>query len=278
MNGYGEVLLAGAIAALVLLLVTWVVSVPLRNVSIVDIVWGLAFVVIAWTTRLVADGVPARQNLLVLLVTLWGLRLSVYLLWRNAGKDEDFRYRKMRDRRGDAFVWQSLLTVFVVQAVLAWIVSLPVQLAQVPDEPEGLGPLAFAGIAVWVVGLTFEAVGDHQLARFKGDPANKGKVMDRGLWRYTRHPNYFGDFAVWWGIFLVAAETRVGWIGVIGPLVMSFLLLRVSGVALLERGMDERRPGYAAYIERTSAFFPRPPKAGMDAGPPKAGMDAGPPK
>lgn len=256
----GVVLAAASGAIVVLMLTTWALSLPLRDVSIVDIVWGLGFVVVAVTAALVGDGSGARRTLLLLLVGLWGARLTGYLALRNLGHGEDQRYVVMRRRIGSRFWIVSLVTVFLLQGVLMWVVSLPVQLAAAAEEPAGLGPLALSGVALWVVGLTFEAVGDLQMARFKADPGSKGQVMDRGLWRYTRHPNYFGDFCVWWGIFLVAAETGPGRLGIIGPIVMSVLLLRVSGVALLERSIGTRRPGYAAYVERTSGFFPRPPR------------------
>jgi steroid 5-alpha reductase family enzyme len=257
---YLEVLLWCAAAVIALFVVAWAVSVPLRNASIVDVVWGLSFCVIAWTARVVADGYAPRQNLLVGLVTLWGMRLAAYLFWRNTGKGEDFRYAAMRRRAGPSFTRRSLVTVFLLQAAMAWTVSLPIQVGQAAGSPRSLGWLSALGVAVWLVGVAMESIGDGQLARFKADPQNAGKVMDRGLWRYTRHPNYFGDFCVWWGIFLVAAEARPAWITVVGPLVMSTLLLRVSGVALLERTIGKRRPEYARYIERTSAFFPRRPR------------------
>ena len=257
---YAGVMAWSAVAVVALLVVTWIVSLPLHNASIVDIVWGLAFCVIAWTARIVADGPSARQNLLVVLVSLWGLRLSAYLLWRNAGKGEDFRYAAMRRRAHGSFPRRSLVTVFLLQAALAWIVSLPVQVGQAASSPSSLGWLSAVGGVLWLIGFTMESTGDLQLARFKADARNAGKVMDKGLWRYTRHPNYFGDFCVWWGIFLVAAEARPVWFTIVGPLAMSVLLLRVSGVALLERSIVKRRPDYAAYMTRTSAFFPRPPR------------------
>lgn len=248
---------AGTIA--VLMLTTWLVSLPLRNAAIVDLVWGLGFVLVAWAVRLTVDGDPARQWLLVGMVTVWGLRLSGYLTWRNHGQGEDFRYQAMRRHWGHRFWWVSLGTVFVLQGVLMWSVSIGVQLGQVPATP-GLGVLAGLGVVVWAVGLTFEAVGDAQLARFKADPASRGRVMDRGLWRYTRHPNYFGDACVWWGIALVAAETGTGAWGIIGAVVMTVLLRRVSGVTLLEKSLVKRRAGYDEYVARTSPFIPRPPK------------------
>ena len=257
----GTALLAAAIAIGVLMLSTWLLSLPLKNASIVDVVWGLGFVVVAWTVRLQGDTQTARQWLLVALVTIWGLRLAGYLFSRNHGQPEDYRYRAMRKRWGDRFPIISLLTVFTLQGALMWVVSLPVQLGQVPDDP-GLGVLAMIGTVVWVIGFSFEAGGDHQLARFKADPANEGKVMDRGFWRYTRHPNYFGDACAWWGIALVAAESGLGAWGIIGAVVMTILLLRVSGVALLEKSLKKRKPEYQAYIDRTSAFFPLPPKKG----------------
>jgi steroid 5-alpha reductase family enzyme len=252
-------LLAAAIAIAVLMLLTWVVSVVLRNASIVDIVWGLGFVVVGWTVRLQGDTNTARQWLLVGMVTVWGLRLAGYLAWRNHGAGEDYRYRAMRKRYGDRFPVVSLVTVFAFQGLMMWIVSLPIQLGQVPDTPDP-GLLAAVGVVVWLVGLGFEAVGDWQLARFKADPANAGTVMDRGLWRYTRHPNYFGDALVWWGIALVAAESGVGAWGLVGAALMTVLLRRVSGVTLLERSLVKRRAGYVEYVARTSPFVPRPPK------------------
>jgi steroid 5-alpha reductase family enzyme len=251
------VVAASAIAAL--MLVTWVLSVLVRDASIVDPVWGAGFVLVAWVVRASVDGDPARQWLLVALTTVWGLRLAGYLAWRKRGGGEDFRYREMRERWGARFWWVSLGTVFVLQGVLMWVVSLPVQLGQVPDDP-GLGVLAGIGVAVWVVGMCVEVVGDAQLARFKADPANHGAVMDRGLWRYTRHPNYFGDACVWWGLALVAAESGLGAVGIIGAVVMTVLLRRVSGVTLLERSLSRRRAGYDDYVARTSPFVPRPPR------------------
>ena len=252
-------MVVAAATIVALMLMTWLVSLPLRNASIVDLIWGLGFVLVAWAVRLTVDGNSARQWLLVAMVTLWGLRLSAYLTWRNHGNGEDYRYRAMRKHWGGRFWWVSLFTVFVLQGVLMWTVSIGVQLGQVPDTP-GLGVLAALGVVVWAVGLGFEAIGDAQLARFKADPANAGTVMDRGLWRYTRHPNYFGDACVWWGIALVAAESGLGAVGIVGALVMTVLLRRVSGVTLLEKSLKKRRAGYDEYIARTSPFVPRPPR------------------
>ena len=251
------VVAAGAAAAVMTL--TWLASLVRRDASLVDRAWGLGFVVVAIAVRVAVDGDATRQWLLVGMVALWGLRLSTYLTWRNWGHGEDFRYQAMRRHHGARFWWVSLITVFAVQGALMWIVALPVTLGQV-SRASGIGAFAIVGIALWALGLTFETVGDAQLARFKADPANAGQVMDRGLWRYTRHPNYFGDACVWWGIALVATEHGIGAIGIVGAVVMTVLLRRVSGVTLLERSMSKRRPGYDDYVARTSPFVPRPPR------------------
>ncbi len=255
----GHAMLVSAIAIFALMLSTWVLSIILKNASIVDIVWGLGFVMVAWVVRLNVDGNNARQWLLVAMVSVWGLRLGGYLFWRNHGKGEDFRYRAMRRHYGAKFPIISLATVFGLQGVLMFVVSLPVQLGQADATPD-VGVIAYLGVALWLVGLFFEVVGDAQLARFKADPASAGKVMNTGLWRYTRHPNYFGDACVWWGIGIVAAETGSGAWGLIGSLTMTVLLRRVSGVTLLEKSLVKRREGYTEYVSRTSPFLPRPPK------------------
>jgi steroid 5-alpha reductase family enzyme len=259
MNDVPTAMLVAAGAIVALMLVTWLVSLARKDASIVDIVWGLGFVVVAWAVFATTDGNHTRRILLVAMTMIWGLRLATHLFLRNRGKGEDHRYQAMRRRYGERFAVVSLYLVFGLQGVLMWIVSLPVQLGQTREAPD-VGVIAGVGIAVWAFGMYFEAVGDWQLARFKRDPANAGKVMDRGLWRYTRHPNYFGDACVWWGIALVAAETGIGAIGLAGALVMTILLRRVSGVTLLERSLVKRRPGYEDYVERTSPFLPRRPR------------------
>jgi steroid 5-alpha reductase family enzyme len=250
---------SAAVAIAVLMVATWAVSLVIKNASIVDIVWGLGFVVVAWVVFVRVEGNDGRQLLLTVMTTVWGLRLAGYLFWRNHGNGEDFRYRAMRKHWGPRFGLISLGTVFGLQGLLMWIVSLPVQLGQVRETPD-VGALAFVGVAMWLVGLFFEVVGDAQLAAFKKNPANAGTVMDKGLWRFTRHPNYFGDACVWWGIALVAAETTIGRWGLIGAVVMTILLRRVSGVTLLEKSLVKRRAGYVEYVARTSPFIPRPPK------------------
>jgi steroid 5-alpha reductase family enzyme len=248
-----------ALAVAVAMIALWLVSLRLRDSSIVDIFWGLGFVLIAWVTLASTGGAGIRSWLAVGLTTLWGARLAGYLAWRNIGKGEDPRYTAMRRRHGDAWPMRSLFIVFGLQGVLLWVISLPVQAAVRAPAPASLGALDLAGAALTLVGVCFEGVGDLQLALFKKDPGNRGKVMDRGLWRYTRHPNYFGDFLVWWGLYAIAAAAGAWWTA-FSPALMSFLLLRVSGVTLLEKSL-RARPGYDAYVRRTSAFFPWPPRA-----------------
>ncbi len=256
----GEVLLLAGVVVAAIMVTTWLISLPLRNASIVDITWGLGFVVVAWAVRLGADGYVPRQNLLVALTSIWGLRLGGYLWWRNHGKGEDFRYRAMRKKAGSSFPLRSLVTVFALQGVIMWTVSLPVQLGQVDESGDAWPVFAVIGTALWLVGMAFETGGDIQLARFKADPANQGQLLTTGLWAWTRHPNYFGDFAVWWGIALVAFPQMPGPIGVIGAATISFMLVKVSGVAMLERSLTKRKPGYDEYVARTPAFLPRPPR------------------
>lgn len=243
-----------------LMTIVWLISLPLRDVSIIDIVWGLGFVVVVWNTLFRVDTWTPWRIALAVLATVWGLRLSGYLLWRNWGEGEDRRYQSMRRRFGPSFWLTSLFIVFLLQASLVWVVSLPLQSALLAG---GNGSVviwvAVPGVMLWSVGLLFETAGDLQLAKFKSDPANDGKVLDRGLWRYTRHPNYFGDFLVWWGMAAIAFALGAAWWTVIGPVVMSILLMKVSGVTLLESSLKERKPEYQAYIGRTNAFFPGPP-------------------
>ena len=258
--GYGEIMLTVAIVIAAVMIITWVVSLVLRDASVVDPVWPLAFIAVAITALIAGGGDEGRRILIACVVAIWGARLSIHLLVRNAGKGEDFRYAAMRAKRGHRFWLTSLVTVFLLQGLLVWVVSLPVQLSAIPDRP--LGWLAIIGAIVWVLGVVFEAIGDAQLTRFKANPASRGQVLDTGLWRYTRHPNYFGDFLVWWGIFLIAAESGAGAWGVAGPLLMTLLLVKVSGAGLLEKDIAVRRPGYADYVRRTSGFIPLPPKRG----------------
>ena len=252
-------LLLAALTSAILMVGTWLISVAIKDASIVDISWGLGFATVATVLWIADDAKSNLDTLLWLMTLLWGLRLCLYLARRNLGHGEDYRYVAMRKRWGPAFPLISFLTVYTLQGTLMWVVSLPVQ---VSHRAEGsIGVLAVIGLVLWAVGLYFEVVGDIQLTRFRADPANQGTVLDSGLWRFTRHPNYFGDACVWWGIAIVACSVSVGVWGLIGAAVMNVLLLKVSGVALLERSLVRRKPEYQSYINRTSAFIPRPPKS-----------------
>ena len=251
-----DVLSLSLFVALAYMTLIWLLSLARKDASIVDVFWGLGFVFLAAVYFVLTDGFIGRKILITCLVGFWGLRLSVYILWRNWGKGEDYRYRRWREQAGDRFWWTSLYQVFLLQGLLLWLISAPILGAQFYELPGELTVGDLAGAIVWGIGFLFEAVGDWQLARFKADPANQGKVMRSGLWAYTRHPNYFGDAAVWWGCFIIAAATMRGAWSVYGPLIMTGLLLKVSGVALLERRQVETKPQYRDYIETTSAFIP----------------------
>ena len=243
-----------------LMLAAWLVSLALKNASIADIVWGCGFVLIAWVAFFTVNRpLDMRQVLLVGIPTFWGLRLSLHLFRRNRGKPEDERYQAMRAKHPNRFGWASLVTVFGLQGLLMFVVSLPVQLGQIePSTP--LGWSAYVGVAVCCAGLFFEVVGDYQLAQFTKNPANKGKIMNVGLWRYTRHPNYFGDSCLWWGLGLIALQTPYGAWGLVGPALITYLLTQVSGVPMLEKAMLKSNPAYKNYQAATSAFFPWPSK------------------
>lgn len=247
----------------------WTTSVRLEDAGIADVWWGLGFVLLAWLYCLLSPALTPRSWLAAALITLWGARLSWHIFRRNHGHQEDPRYRAMRAAHGRAFWWRSLFTVFWLQGTILWFVALPLLAAVQADRPAVLTPVDGLGVLLFAVGFGFEAVGDRQLRRFKADPANRGQVLDRGLWRYTRHPNYFGDATLWWGVYAIAAATPDGWLTVLSPTLMTYLLRRVSGVTLLERGLQESKPGYDAYVARTPAFvpwFPRDRRRNLPAG------------
>ena len=247
----------GLVVVIVAFSVLWGVSLVLKNAGIVDIFWGPGFIVVGVFYAVSAPGAPTPRGLAVLaLVTVWALRLALYIGLRNAGAGEDFRYRKWRDEAGRNFWWVSLLKVFLLQAVVLWIVSSPLLLAHLGGS-RPLGIIGGVGLVLWCCGFVYETVADLQLRRFKKDPANAGRVMRSGLWSLSRHPNYFGEAVLWWGIALVTLPVA-GWLSLIGPLTITYLLLKVSGVALLDSAMVERRPDYADYIASTSAFVPLP--------------------
>lgn len=251
--------ISGSVAALVMG-AGWLLSLMKRDVSIVDPMWSMVFVAAAWSMHLFGGGESGsgRSVLMLAMVTVWGVRLAAHLAERKWGSPEDYRYAAMRRRYRPFELW-SMPVVFGLQGALVVVVSLPVQAVLTDRNASPLGWLDWLGLAVWGIGFAFETVSDAQLRRFRSDRANCRAVMDRGLWKYSRHPNYFGDCLVWWGIFLLGVSAGASWT-VLGPLVMTLLLLRISGVALLERTIVDRRPGYADYVRRTSPFVPRRPR------------------
>lgn len=253
---------AGLSVALLLAMFGWLVSIPKQDVSIVDSMWSLFFLLMTIVYVGSAEALGGRATLLLFLVALWAVRLSLFITLRNWGEPEDRRYQAIRADNEPNFWLKSLYIVFGLQAILAWIISLPLLGATLSIAP--LSWLDLLGAALWLLGFGFEAIGDQQLASFKADPRNTGQVMDRGLWRYTRHPNYFGEACLWWGYGMIALAGGAWW-SLIGPALVTFLLLRVSGVHLLESDIGERRPAYADYIRRTNAFFPGPPKSRSEA-------------
>jgi steroid 5-alpha reductase family enzyme len=247
--------LMGLAAIAGLAIVTWIASVFRRDVSIVDSLWSILFLAAAIVYVQQGGVFSLRAHVMLALVGVWALRLAIYLTVRNWGEPEDHRYQKIRANNQPNFALKSLYIVFLLQGMLAWIVSLPLLAAA--TSTVDLNWLDYLGAAVVIFGLLFETIGDWQLSRFKAKPESRGKVMDQGLWRYTRHPNYFGECCVWWGFYLLAVAGG-GWWSIVGPLLMTVLLLRVSGVALLERDIANRRPEYRRYIEQTNAFIPGP--------------------
>ena len=237
----------------------WAVSVRIKDASIIDIAWGPACALPAVLTLLRTDGTEPRASLLTILVVLWALRLAWHLGRRNLGHGEDFRYVKMRAKQGSdkAFARWSLIYIYGLQGLIAWFVSLPVQVGQFDGAPS-LGLLGFLGVAVFAFGLAFETIGDWQLKRFKANPDNKGKLMTTGLWAWTRHPNYFGDAAVWTGLTMIALESQFGWATILSPILMTYFLYNISGKALLERSMKKKYPEYEEYKSRVSGFIPWP--------------------
>lgn len=262
-----EHLLANLGFTLVAMLALWRIAVRIGDVSFVDAVWGLGIAVLAMLAWLQVPHAGLRASLIAGMALAWGLRLGLHLLARWSAHGEDRRYARIlaRAKQDGRFAAGALTLVFLPQAVLLFVTSLPAQIGVLAGPADALpGVLCWAGAALWLVGMGFEAVGDAQLKAFRADPANASRVLDTGLWRYTRHPNYFGDCCVWWGIWLAALDsgTWAAWASVIGPAFVTVTLTRWSGKPLLERGLIARRPDYAAYVERTSGFFPLPPRKG----------------
>jgi steroid 5-alpha reductase family enzyme len=248
----------------VVMVALWRYCVMIRDVSIIDSFWPLGMVFLAATTFAMAEGTPARKFILLGLTSLWGLRLSFHLFTRWRAHGADPRYTailgRLMEKRGWSFAKASFIQVFAVQWILLFIVCLPAQMGQFSNDPLTIGWMAWVGAATALIGIAFESIGDAQLTAFRNDPSRAGQVLNTGLWRFTRHPNYFGDALTWWGIGLVAAETAPGRIALIGPVMITFLLTRLSGVPMLEHRLKKNRPGYADYVARTSSFIPWFPK------------------
>ena len=257
---YLEIYFSGLLLIVIAATMLWIVSVFIKNASIVDPFWGLGFLIAGVFYFYKTDGLEIRKLIVLTLLAIWGLRLSIYLAWRNFGKGEDFRYQQFRKDYGEKrYWWISFFQVFLLQSVLLWLISAPLLSAQFYSGGNDLNYFDYAGILIWIIGFMFEAGGDIQLARFKSDLNNKGKVLNTGFWKYTRHPNYFGDVTVWWafGLFSVAAGD---YIPLLSSLLMTLLIIKVSGVAMLEKTLKTTKTEYKDYVENTSAFFPWFPK------------------
>lgn len=238
----------------------WVYSVRLKDASIVDIFWGLGFVLASFFYFQRTGDFTMRKLLLLALVSIWGLRLSIHIFIRNVGKPEDHRYKNFRKHYGEKrYWWVSLFQVFLLQGFLVWLISAPLLAVNYYSSENHLNVFDFIAISIWLVGFMFEAGGDYQLARFKAKPENKGRVLNTGFWKYTRHPNYFGDATVWWSyaIFSVAAGSVLP---VLSSVLMTWLIIKVSGVSMLEKSLIDKKPGYTKYVNKTNAFFPWFPK------------------
>jgi steroid 5-alpha reductase family enzyme len=238
-------------------LLGWFVSLMRNNVTHVDSMWSLFFMIAALTCAHLTDSMILRTQIVIILVSVWALRLCLYLTWRNWGPHEDHRYVQIRQNNEPHFWFKSIYIIFGLQALLAWVISMSIFGAINSNAPINL--FDYLGIFMVIVGFLWESIGDWQLMRFKSNPSNKGKVLNTGLWRYSRHPNYFGEFCIWWGLYLISIAAGAWW-SLISPIFMTILLLKVSGVSLLESTIVERRPAYAEYIKNTNAFLPWFPK------------------
>lgn len=256
---YPELFLITGQVIFVFVTAVWLLSLALKNAAIMDIFWGIGFILVTWLAFVLApQGFLPRRQLISTLVTVWGLRLALHIGVRSWRQPEDFRYARWREQYGARWWWLSWFRVFLLQGFLMWIISMPLTAAQTAGFPVIITPLEIAAVLVWMFGLLFESIGDLQLMTFKERRANQGKLLTKGLWKFTRHPNYFGEAVVWWGFYLIAVAAGFWWT-IFSPLLMTFLLVRVSGVAMLERTL-RTRPGYAEYMRRTSAFIPWLPK------------------
>lgn len=260
------ILLTSLAVALGSVLVLWAISILIRDVSIIDMFFAVILMAITTACLLLSPAIGQRKWLVAGMVGAWGIRITFHLVRRNWGHGEDPRYTKLRSwvPEGKSFHLLALRQVFLLQGIVVWFVALPVQLALGQPEPALLGWLAWAGAALWAVGFLVEWIADEQLRSFKADPAKRGTVLQSGLWRYSRHPNYFGELCVWWGIFLVACEVSFGWLTIIGPIVYSYLVVNITGQRTLDKKLAREKPGYREYMERTSGLVPLPPRKAAD--------------
>ena len=255
-----EIFIKTSMILISLLTILWVISIIIKNASIVDLFWGFGFVVANISYFLISGDIYLRKLILLILVTIWGLRLSIYLSWRNIGKGEDFRYQTFRKNYGyKNYWWISFFQVFLLQGILLMLVSITLLGANYGTISDKLNIFYFIGIFLWIIGISFEAGGDYQLAKFKNNPANKGRVLDKGFWKYTRHPNYFGDSVVWWAYAFFSIAVGSYW-QIAGAILMTLLIIKVSGVALLEKTLKGAKPEYIEYIRKTNSFLPWFPK------------------
>ncbi|MEL7562656.1 DUF1295 domain-containing protein [Dehalogenimonas sp. 4OHTPN] len=255
-----ELFTAAALVILGYMTFLFVIAAFTRNNSVADTGWGVGFIVVTLTTLVTAGDISGVKLLTAVLVTVWGMRLAVRIFLRNRGRGEDFRYRKMRQGWGRAWLLNSYFRVFVVQGVLMLLVAVPIVQINHADAPP-FGLFTAVGAVIWLAGFIIETTADYQLDRFIAGPQNRGKVLQSGLWRYSRHPNYFGEVVQWWGIFAIALGVEYGWAGIIGPVTITFLILKVSGIPMLEKTLSQN-PEYVEYQRRTSSFIPLPPKKG----------------
>lgn len=260
MDAFLNLFLVNLLAAAGLMIIGWVYSLIKKDVTIADSLWGLGFVLIAWLTFFRADGFLLRKLLITGLVTVWGLRLFIHLSIRHRGKGEDPRYGLWREKHGQAFWIVSLFKVFLVQALFQWLIAMGVQYGQISDTPAHLTPLDVLGFLIWTIGIVIESFADLQLKQFLSAPANKGKIMNQKLWKYSRHPNYFGETLIWWGLFVIVLSTPWGFWTIVSPLLITYTLLKLTGVTLMEETQFGDNPEYQRYIQKTNAFIPWFPK------------------
>lgn len=256
MNKIIAILVINLAAVMLFEFLGWLVSLKKKNVTIADSMWGAGFIIITWLTFILGDGYLVRNVIITVPVTIWGLRLSYHITRRSIGKPEDPRYTEWRNEYGNKFPVVSLFRVFLVQGLFMWLIALSIQLAQLFPRPESLTLSDYAGLGIWVIGFIIESSADRQLAHFIKDPANRGRVMRYKLWRYSRHPNYFGEATIWWGIYVICCATEYGFLTIISPMLITYTLLKITGVSLMEQTMFKGNAEYEDYKRTTSSFIP----------------------